>query len=154
MTPEQQREMQERSSRGVGEWKAVVDAVEADEDLCDGRIGYWGLSMGTAIGLPFVAAEPRVGAAVLGLLGLGDRPAPGAFAEAAGRIAVPVLFVFQWDDELMTRESGLALFDAIGSADKSMHINPGGHVEVPRFERLAAEHFFLRTLGPVGVPVA
>ena len=24
------------------------------------RYGYWGVSMGTAIGLPFVAAEPRV----------------------------------------------------------------------------------------------
>jgi dienelactone hydrolase len=157
LPPDAQREMQQRSARGVGEWKAVVDAVEADKDLCDGRIGYWGLSMGTAIGLPFVASEPRVGAAVLGLLGLGSGPGPaaGAFAEAAGRLDVPVLFIFQWDDQLMTRESGLALFDAIGSTDKTMHINPGGHVEVPRFERLAAEHFYLRTLGPVdaGVPV-
>jgi dienelactone hydrolase len=154
LSPDQQREMQERSTRGVGEWKSVVDAVEADKDLCDGRFGYWGLSMGTAIGLPFVASEPRVQAAVLGLLGLGDRPAPGAFADAAAALRVPVLFIFQWDDELMTRESGVALFDAIGSTDKSMHVNPGGHVEVPRFERLAAEHFYLRTLGPVDAAVA
>jgi dienelactone hydrolase len=154
LPPQAQREMQQRSARGVGEWQAVVDAVEADGDLCDGRIGYWGLSMGTAIGLPFVASEPRVQAAVLGLFGLGDRPGGGAFAEAAARLRVPVLFVFQWDDQLMTRESGLALFDAIGSTDKTMHVNPGGHVEVPRFERQAAEQFYLRTLGGVSEPAA
>ena len=36
------------------------------------RYGYWGVSMGTLIGLPFVASEPRISAAVLGLAGLGD----------------------------------------------------------------------------------
>jgi hypothetical protein len=96
-----------------------------------------------------VAAEPRVQAAVLGLFGLADRPGAEAFAAAAASITVPVMFVYQWDDELMTRESGLALFDAIGSTDKTMHINPGGHVGVPRFERRAAEDFYVRTLGPV-----
>lgn len=153
MSPEQAKQMQERSAKGVREWKAVVDALEAG-DVADGRYGYWGLSMGCAIGLPFVASEPRVQAAVLGLSGLGDRPGAAAFGEAAGRLTVPILFIFQWDDELMTRESGLALFDAIGSKDKSMHINPGGHVEVPRFERLAAEMFYVRTLGTVDAPVA
>jgi dienelactone hydrolase len=152
LTPEQARERHERSGKAVGEWRAVLDAVEADE-LSDGRFGYWGLSMGTAIGLPFVASEPRIQAAVLGLFGLREGIVAPAFTEAANRLTVPVLFLFQWDDELMTRESGLALFDAIGSKDKTLHVNPGGHVEVPRFERLAAEHFYLRTLGPVAAPV-
>jgi hypothetical protein len=80
--------------------------------------------MGTAIGLPFVA-----------------------FEQAARSLQMPVLFLFQWDDELMTRESGLQLFDAIGSSDKSMHVNPGGHVAMPLHEREAIEAFFVRTLG-------
>jgi dienelactone hydrolase len=149
---EQARQLRDQAARGVGEWSQVLDDLEG-EGLGDGRVGYWGLSMGTAIGLPFVAAEPRVSAAVLGLFGLSERIGGEAFAAAAAGLQIPVLFIFQWDDELMTRESGLALFDTIGSTDKTLHVNPGGHVAVPPFERGAAEQFYLRTLGPVGVPV-
>jgi len=103
--------------------------------------------VGTAIGLPFVAAEPRINAAVLGLAGLSVRPNAEAFEQAARSLSIPVLFLFQWDDELMTRESGIALFDAIGSTEKTMHVNPGGHVQMPLFERDAVEAFFRRHLG-------
>jgi dienelactone hydrolase len=132
-----------RTMGGVQEWKALVDDVEAG-GAHDGRLGYWGVSMGTAIGLPFVAAEPRVNAAVLGLAGMGIGGT--AFEAAARSLSIPILFLFQRDDELMTLESGLALFDAIGSAEKTMHLNPGGHVAVPLFERDAAEAFFGRHL--------
>jgi hypothetical protein len=129
----------------VGEWKVLVDDVEAGGGH-NGKLGYWGVSMGTLIGLPFVATEPRVNAAVLGLAGLGG-PMHGSDFEAAARsLSIPIQFVFQWDDELMTREAGLALFDAIGSKEKTMHINPGGHVFMPLFERDAAEAFFSRHL--------
>ena len=106
--------------------------------------------MGTAIGLPFVASEPRVRAAVLGLAGLGNRPGSGRFEQAARALSIPVLLVLQWDDELVGRQSGLALFDEIGSGDKTLHVNPGGHVEIPLFERDAYEEFLLRHLGPAG----
>jgi hypothetical protein len=103
--------------------------------------------MGTAIGLPFVASEPRIAAAVLGLAGLGGRPGAGAFEDAARRLAIPILFLFQWHDELVTREAGLALFEAIASPEKTMHVNPGGHVGMPPFEHDACEAFFARHLG-------
>jgi dienelactone hydrolase len=146
MGPEQMKAMAERSARGVGEWTAVLDDLVTQPEIGDGPFGYWGVSMGTAIGLPFVAQEPRIRAAVLGLAGLG-RPGQERFAEAARRLTVPILFVFQWDDELMARESGLELFDAIGSEEKTMHINPGGHVGIPLFERDSYEAFYLRHLG-------
>jgi hypothetical protein len=79
----------------------------------------------------------------MGLSGLPDHEERAA---AARRLAIPVLFVFQWDDQLMTRESGLALFDAIGSRDKAMHVFPGGHVGTPLYERDAYDAFFVRTL--------
>jgi hypothetical protein len=60
------------------------------------------------------------------------------------------LLVLQRNDELVGQTSGLALFDAIGSAEKTLHINPGGHVQIPVFERDAYEAFFLRHLGPAG----
>ena len=106
--------------------------------------------MGTAIGLPFVATEPRIRAAVFGLAGLENRPGSERFEQSARGLTIPVLFILQWDDELVGRKSGLALFDAIGSGEKALHVNPGGHVEIPPFERDAYEEFFLRHLGPAG----
>ena len=145
LSAEDAKAMVARSRRAVEEWRALVDLLDATGGH-DGRLGYWGVSMGTLIGLPFVASEPRVQAAVLGLAGLDERLGGGRFAESARSLSIPVLFLFQWHDELMSRESGLALFDAIGSADKTLHVNPGGHVAVPLFERDAAEDFFRRNL--------
>jgi hypothetical protein len=51
---------------------------------------------------------------------------------------------------LIARDAGLALFDAIGSTDKTLHVNPGGHVQVPVFENDSAESFFVRHLGAGG----
>jgi dienelactone hydrolase len=141
--------MADRSRRGIGEWKAVLDAVADHPDIGVENVGYWGVSMGTAIGLPFVAAEPRVKAAVLGLLGLGGRFGGEGFESAARSLAVPILFMFQWDDELMTREAGIALYDAIGAEDKTMTIHPGGHVGIPLYERDLYESFYVRHLGGV-----
>ena len=143
--PEEAREWVDRTTRGVAEWKALLDTLDAE-----GRstaYGYWGVSMGTAIGLPFVASEPRVTAAVLGLAGLGTRPGATGFEEAARSLRIPVLLVLQWNDELVSRDGGLALFDALGSTEKTAHVNPGGHVEIPLFERDAYDAFFLRHLG-------
>jgi dienelactone hydrolase len=131
--------------RAVAEWSAVLDALEADALVADGRVGYWGVSMGTMIGLPFVAADPRVTCAVLGLMGLGGVVGE-RFETAARRCSIPVLFVFQWDDQLLSRQAGLELFDAIGSVDKAMHVFPGGHIATPLYERDAYDAFFARHL--------
>jgi dienelactone hydrolase len=147
MNSEQAKAWVARTRRGVGDWKATLDALEASGLVAEGHVGYWGVSMGTAIGLPFVASEPRITAAVLGLAGLNNRPGGEDFEKAARRLTIPVLFVFQWDDELMSRQSGLDLFDAIGSKDKAMHIHPGGHVQTPLYERDLYEAFFRRHLG-------
>lgn len=148
MGPEEAKAWTDRTTRGVADWKALVDDLQTRPELAGGPFGYWGVSMGTAIGLPFVAAEPRIGAAVLGLAGLSDRPGREAFEAAARSLTIPVLFLFQADDELMTLSSGIDLFQAIGSKEKTMHLNPGGHVQMPPFERTAAEEFFRRHLLP------
>ena len=147
LNEEQAAARRDQTRQAIGEWKALLDELADEPALGSGPFGYWGVSMGTAIGLPFVASEPRITAAVLGLAGAGPGFGADAFLRAAARLTIPILFVFQWDDELMTRESGLALFDAIGSKQKTMHINPGGHVELPRFEMAASEEHFARHLG-------
>ncbi|MFE6199780.1 dienelactone hydrolase family protein [Streptomyces sp. NPDC057838] len=125
----------------VPEWRAVLDAVQRLGHVGAGPVGYWGVSLGCGLGVPFVAAEPRVRAAVLGLGGA------QASAEAATRITVPVEFLVQWDDERVPRAQSLALFDAFASAEKTMHVNPGGHGEIPAFELESTLRFFARHLG-------
>lgn len=148
LSPEEQKQWAVRTTKGVAEWKALLDDLPSlNEGFGDGPFGYWGVSMGTAIGLPFVASEPRISCAVLGLAGLGNLPGQDRFEAAARSLTIPVLFMFQWSDELMSRQSGLDLFDAIGSEEKTMHINPGGHVGTPLFERDSYELFFERHLG-------
>ena len=124
----------------VREWRAVLDAVQEAGHVGAGPVGYWGVSLGCGLGVPFVAAEPRVRAAVLGLGGA------LASAETAARITIPVEFLVQWDDERVPRAQSLALFDALASAEKTLHANPGKHGEVPPFELESTLRFFARHL--------
>ncbi|MFE9605581.1 alpha/beta hydrolase [Streptomyces hokutonensis] len=130
------------AERAVPEWRATLDALqELPEIGTEGPVGYYGLNMGTAIGIPLTAAEPRITAAVFGLFWYDD-----ALAETARRITVPIEFALQWDDEHIPRPSGLALFDAFASEEKSLHVNSGAHKELPRFEADSAVRFFVRQL--------
>lgn len=133
----------------VDDWSATIDALSELGDLRARRIGWWGLSMGTIIGVPLLAAERRIEAAVLGLMGTG---APSEefrkrIVEDARRVRCPVLFLLQWDDELMRRADVLALYDEIASRDKTLHAHPGGHVDVPLEELDASERFLAAHLG-------
>ena len=136
------REIVARSAQATPEWTATLDALLPVVE--GGPVGYWGVSMGTAIGVPFVAGEPRIVAAVFGLNGAltGD----GLLTDAARRITIPVEFAVQSDDELVDRDAALALFDAFASTEKTLHLNPGGHLEVPAFEAESWQAFFDRHL--------
>jgi len=131
------------AEQAVPEWRATLDALQQLPEIGDdGPVGYLGLNMGTAIGVPLAAADSRITAAVFGLFW------PDSLAEVAKRITIPVQFVLQWDDEHIPRASGLALFDAFGSAEKTLHANSGRHKELPRFETDSAVGFFVRHLLP------
>lgn len=144
--PERMKQLAARVARAVGEWRAALDAARKLPEVGEGPVGWWGLSMGTAIGVPFVAGEPRVRAAVLGLAGVRNEE----FAALARKITVPVMVMCQWDDEVAPRDSVFALFEALGSQEKTLHANPGRHVQVPLYERQAWEEFFTRHLGRAG----
>lgn len=132
------------AAQAVAEWKALLDDLASNPQWANGPFGYWGVSMGTAFGVPLLASEPRIVAGVLGLGAL--REGADNLRGQAAHIEIPLLFLFQWDDELMTREGGLALWDAFGAEEKTMHINPGPHVGIPIFERDAALAFYKRHL--------
>jgi cephalosporin-C deacetylase-like acetyl esterase len=137
------------AARAVPEWQAALDALQKLPEVgADGPVGFWGIMQGTGIGVPLTAVEPRITAAVFGCLG------HETLTEAAARITVPIEFMLQWDDELVERASGLALFDAFASKEKTLHANAGGHVDVPRFEVDSATRFFARHLGRAGTSPA
>ncbi|UBU09089.1 dienelactone hydrolase family protein [Nonomuraea gerenzanensis] len=129
------------AGQAVPEWQAVLTAVQELDLVGAGPVGYWGLSMGCGLGIPFVAAEPRVRAAVLGLLGA------YRLTGTAARITVPVRFLLQWDDDMVPRDQGLALFDALGPVVKTLSAHPGKHGEVPESETDESLRFFTRHLG-------
>jgi len=130
------------AERAVPEWQATLDALQKLPEIGAERpVGYFGPNMGTAIGVPLTAIEPRITAAVFGIFW------HGPLAQAARQITVPIEFVLQWDDEYIERQSGLALFDAFASTEKTLHANAGKHKELPRFEADSAVRFFARHLG-------
>lgn len=129
----------------ITDWKVALDFVQARPEVGVGPVGYWGLSMGTIYGAPLVGAEPRISAAVLGLMGVvGPSHYVSRVKAAAAAITCPLLFVVQLEDELFTREQCLELFDAFATDDKRLHANPGTHPEVP-IEELHHSIEFLTT---------
>ncbi|AQZ66494.1 unnamed protein product [[Actinomadura] parvosata subsp. kistnae] len=128
------------AGQAVADWQAVLTAVQRLDQVGAGPVGYCGMSMGCGLGIPLIAAEPRIRAAVLGLLGV------QGLAEVAARITVPVQFLLQWDDQMVRRDQGLALFDTLASAQKTLHANPGRHGDVPSFEEDNSLRFFTRHL--------
>ena len=104
--------------------------------------------MGTIYGAPFVAAEPRISAAVLGLMGIVSKPAHyrPTIQAAAEAISCPVFFIMQLEDELFSREECLALFDAFASTDKRLHANSGLHPFVPIDELDFSANFLAESL--------
>jgi len=116
------------AERAVPEWQATLDALQKLPEIgTEAPIGYGGgISLGTAIGVPLTAIEPRITAAVFG----GGFFVYEALIDAARRITVPIQFLLPWDDEHVDRQSALALFDAFASKEKTLHANPGDHRNV------------------------
>lgn len=111
----------------VADWRATIDALVALPEIDADAIGWFGISMGTAYGLPLCAADKRIRAALLGMWGTshahGER-----LLEEARKVRCPVLFQRKRDDERFTPEGQQALFDALGSRDKEFRVYEGRHV--------------------------
>lgn len=132
------------AERAVPEWRATLDALQALPDIdSDGPVGYSGMTLATEIGTRLTAVDPRIGAVVLG-----SAFASEALTDCARRITVPVVFLLPWDDPEIDRASGLALYDALGSSEKTLHANPGSHMRVPWFDVEDSARFFARHLLP------
>ncbi|MDI9913758.1 alpha/beta hydrolase [Rhodococcus sp. IEGM 1379] len=131
------------AERAVPEWQATLDALQALPEIgTESPIGYGGVSLGVVTGLMLTAVEPRIAAVSFGGVFVDD-----ALIEAAGRLTVPVEYRIPWDDEDFDRTSGIALFDAFASKEKTLHAYSGRHYPVPEYERDSSARFFARHLG-------
>jgi pimeloyl-ACP methyl ester carboxylesterase len=138
------------AERAVPEWQSTLDALQKLPEIgAETPIGYGGgVSLGTAIGIPLTAIEPRISAAIFG----GGFIVHQALIEAAKRITVPVQFLLPWDEEHVDRQSALALFDAFASKEKTLHANPGDHRTISWVG--VDNEFLARHLGQVGASTA
>ena len=132
--------------KAVPEWRAALDALFALPGV-GGPAGYAGGVI--SIGVRLAVVEPRIVAALL----FAGSFVPRAIVAEARRVTIPLHVLLQWDDEGNDRQMALDLFDALGSAEKTLHANMGGHTGVPWFEGEAANRFFARHL-KAGPPAA
>ncbi len=136
------------AERAVPEWRMTIDALqELPEIGTTSPIGYSGMTIATAIGIPLVVAEPRIRAAIFGGVFVYD-----ALLEAARHVTIPTEFLLPWDDPEIGRQHGLAVFDAFASEEKTLLAFPGSHFRVPA-DRLDTR-FFARHLGIPAHPPA
>jgi hypothetical protein len=125
--------------QAVPEWQSALDAVLTLPEI-GGAVGYSGGV--TAIGIRLAVVEPRIVAAGL----FAGTFVPRRMFDEARQVTIPLHVLLQWDDQGNDRKLALDLFDALGSREKTLHANMGGHTGVPGYAGEDAARFFARHL--------
>lgn len=144
----------------------LIDWAETRPELDTSRLGYAGFSMGTILGVQFVAMEQRVRAAVFAIGGAGLLHYLAGQAPAAARhdydmvaeafdpmhyaplIAPrPVLMVNGLQDQVIPAALGHVLFNSLREPRKIIWYD-GGHGEIPRQHIHDMRSFLMEHLRP------
>ncbi|MFD5214176.1 alpha/beta hydrolase [Microbacterium sp. NPDC058345] len=125
--------------RAVPEWQRALDELLTLPEIGD-RAAFSGGVI--SIGIRLAAIDPRIVAAGL----FAGSYVPRTILDEARRVTIPVHVLLQWDDEGNDRQRALELFDALGSTEKALHANMGGHTGVPPHAGEDAGRFFVRHL--------
>lgn len=125
--------------QAVPEWQSTLDALQALPEIGT-SVGFSGGPI--SIGVRLARVEPRIVAAGL----FAGSFVPRAIIDEARHVRTPLHVLLQWDDEGNDRQMALDLFDAFGSAEKTLQANLGGHRGVPEFAGEDAARFFARHL--------
>ncbi|MFC6010291.1 alpha/beta hydrolase [Nocardia lasii] len=133
--------------RAVPEWRATLDALQSLPEIgTEKPVGYGGVSLGVVTGLLLAAADTRIAAMSFGPVFVND-----ALLAAARQVTTPVEYRIPWNDKHFDRAAGIAFFDALGSADKSLHAHSGRRYPVPDHERASSARFFTHHVGRSGI---
>jgi len=125
--------------QSVPEWRATLDAALTLPEVREPAAYSGGI---VSIGVRLARVEPRIRAAGL----FAGSFVPDAIMHEARDVRIPVHMLLQWDDEGNDRQMALDLFDALGSAEKTLEANLGGHTGVPAHAGQGAAGFFTRHL--------
>jgi len=113
----------------VSDWSFFLNELVKLEFINTQALGWYGISMGTAYGLPFIAADDRIKVALLGMWG-GDFVNSQRLVDDAAKVKCQVFFQQKWDDQFFSREGQIQLFEKLGSVEKWLKVYPGAHVSV------------------------
>jgi len=119
----------------VDDWMSCIDYLCQMPEIDSTKIGWYGISMGTAYGIPLVARDQRIKAAALGMWGTCREPSQ-RLKEDAEKIEIPVLFQVKEQDEIFTPKGQQELYELITSQDKTWKSYPGGHTD-PKDQQLS-----------------
>lgn len=117
------------------DWQSCIDYVCQLPEIDPQNIAWYGISMGTAYGIPLLGNDLRLKAAALGMWGTCREPAQRLVEEAA-RIMIPILFQVKEQDDIFTPQGQQNLYQAIGSSHKEYKLYTGGHTD-PKDQQLA-----------------
>ena len=92
-------------------------------------IAYFGLSLGTQYGIPFLAQSQNIRSAALGLFGSKPAPKTPVMNKYAPAIRCPVYFVQKLDDEIHPAATTTHLYSILGSSEKFLDSTSGKHRE-------------------------
>lgn len=128
----------------VGRWQkfwisggidSICKELQLLTDFCIRRfdnvpITYFGASLGTQYGIPFLAQTKNIRSAVLGLFGSHPPPKTPVMNQFAPEVQCPVYFIQKLDDEIHSAESTTHLFSTIGALEKVIDSSSGRHGDV------------------------
>lgn len=115
----------------AAELATAVDLVAETFPVDISRLGFVGYSLGSMLGLPAVSADGRFRAAAFCLVGEGGlvgRVADGDL-DVSGLPRTAIRMVAKLQDQFITREATLALFDSLPGR-KDLRWLPGTHFEI------------------------
>jgi hypothetical protein len=138
-------------AQGVGrDWMAAdyacaLDTFQSGYDLAQLPVGFIGVAMGTAYGLPLLASDARFKAAVIGMWSL-NYAASAHLVDHAKKMSCRLMFIQQLQDEFFDAPGALALFETVGSADKRLVSYMGAHRPLDGERLLDAADFLVGSL--------
>ncbi|WP_224028382.1 alpha/beta hydrolase family protein [Paraburkholderia caribensis] len=129
----------------VADWLYTIECLCALPMIDGDRVGWYGVSMGTAYGLSVIAKCQRIASAILGKWSC-NFPGSRHLLGRARTLTCPTLFITHWDDEIFDREGTILLFDALGARDRRLHAYAGEHSGRTEEELDASVNHLARTL--------
>lgn len=125
----------------VPEWQRLIDELQQIPGIAPAVAISGGVA---AIAVHLLATDSRISAAVI----FAGSYIPKETMQVARTITAPVHMLLQWDDRGNDRQMALDLFDAFGSAEKTLEANLGGHTGVPAHAGEGAARFLARHIHP------